>query len=122
MVSMRNVAGEILGAQAAMEYALEHGMKEITIYHDYNGLAEWCVGGWKTNKSGTKAYKETYLEVSKHVNIRFVKVKGHSNVFYNDVVDALAKQALGIEDGIKKNIAEHIEKIKELRSDDCAKE
>ena len=114
MASMRNVAGEIIGSQAAMEYALAAGMKEISIYHDYNGLAAWCIGGWKTNKEGTKAYKEKYLEVSQTVKINFVKVKGHSNVFYNDVVDALAKQALGITNGIKKDIAAHIEKIKEL--------
>ena len=112
MVSMRNVAGEILGSQAAMEYALKNGMKEITIYHDYQGISSWCIDGWKTNRSGTKAYKERYQEIVKTVNIKFVKVKGHSNVFYNDGVDALAKQALGIESGIKKNIAEHIENIK----------
>lgn len=112
MVSMRNVAGEILGAQAAMEYAYKHNMKRITIYHDYQGISSWCLGEWKTNKSGTRLYKERYDEISKYVDINFVKVKGHSNVFYNDVVDTLAKQALGIDNGIKKSIAEHIEKIK----------
>lgn len=112
IISMRNVAGEILGSQSAMEYALEHGMKEITIYHDYQGISSWPKGEWKCNKEGTKNYKEKYQEISKYVNIDFVKIKGHSNTFYNDVVDALAKNALGIESGIKKNIAEHIESIR----------
>lgn len=112
MASMRNVAGEILGATAAMEYALKNKIEHILIYHDYEGIAQWPVGTWKTNKEGTKAYREKYLEISKHIDIKFVKVKGHSNTFYNDVVDGLAKQAIGINSGIKKTIAEHIENIK----------
>ena len=113
MATMRNVAGEIMGATAAMKYALTKNWKEITIFHDYNGISEWCTGGWKTNKDGTKEYKETYLRIKKDVDVKFVKVKGHSNDFYNDVVDGLAKLALGIESGIKKSTQEHIKKIRE---------
>ena len=112
MATMRNVAGEVLGATAAMEYAKNKGWTTLTIYYDYMGIEEWCIGGWRTNKEGTKAYKEKYLEIKNDVDIKFVKVKGHSNVFYNDVVDALAKLALNIESGIKKSILEHIDKCK----------
>ena len=97
LASMRNVAGEIKGAKAAMEYAMEHGMKELTIYHDYEGIAKWPLGLWKANKEGTIAYKSYYDKISQSVNIKFVKVKGHSGDKYNDVADRLAKQALGIE-------------------------
>ena len=97
LASMRNVAGEIKGAEAAMQYALDHGIKEIAIYHDYEGIARWCLGEWKTNKEGTKAYKAFYDKASQQVKIRFVKVTGHSNNKYNDMADELAKQALGIE-------------------------
>ena len=113
MATMRNVAGEIMGATAAMKYALTKNWKEITIFHDYNGISEWCTGGWKTNKDGTREYKETYQRIRRDVNVKFVKVKGHSNNFYNDVVDGLAKLALGIENGIKKSTLEHIKNIKE---------
>lgn len=113
MATMRNVAGEIMGATAAMKYALTKNWKEITIFHDYNGISEWCTGGWKTNKDGTKEYKETYLRIKKDVDVKFVKVKGHSNDFYNDVVDGLAKLALGIESGIKKSTLDHINEIRE---------
>ena len=41
LASMRNVAGEIKGAEAAMKYALENGYKSIAIYHDYEGIARW---------------------------------------------------------------------------------
>ena len=95
LASMHNVAGEIKGAEYAMQFALDHGCKKIYIYHDYEGIARWCLGEWKTNKEGTKADREFYLKVSKKVEIYFVKVKGHSNDKYNDLADELAKQALG---------------------------
>ena len=34
LASMRNVAGEIKGAEAAMQYALDRGIPRIAIYHD----------------------------------------------------------------------------------------
>ena len=96
LVAMHNVAGEIMGARAAMEYALSHNIPEITIYHDYEGIAKWCLGDWKTNKEGTKAYKAFYDEISAKVSIHFQKVAGHSGDKYNDMADKLAKEALGI--------------------------
>ncbi|MCR4833912.1 MAG: ribonuclease H family protein [Butyrivibrio sp.] len=96
LASMRNVAGEIKGAQAAMAYAVEEGLKEITIYYDYAGIAFWCLGDWKANKEGTIAYKEYYDSIKELVKVNFVKVKGHSGDKYNDMADALAKEALGI--------------------------
>ena len=96
LAAMRNVAGEIKGAEAAMRYALENGYRDITIYHDYEGIAKWCQGLWKTNKEGTKEYKRIYDEISTHLHIEFVKVKGHSGDIYNDMADELAKKAAGI--------------------------
>lgn len=94
--SMHNVAGEIKGAEAAMQYALDNGIPKIAIYHDYEGIAKWCLGMWKTNKEGTKAYKAFYEEASRKIEIKFVKVTGHSGDKYNDMADKLAKEALGI--------------------------
>lgn len=96
LAKMRNVAGEIMGARAAMEYALQQGITSLTIYHDYEGIAKWCLNEWKTNKEGTRQYKEFYDSIKDKVSIRFVKVKGHSNDKYNDLADRLAKDALGI--------------------------
>lgn len=96
LAAMRNVAGEIKGAQAAMQYALDHGIKNLTIYYDYEGIAKWCLGEWKTNKQGTKAYKAFYEQAKQKVSISFVKVKAHSANHYNDMADALAKQAIGM--------------------------
>ena len=97
LATMNNVAGELKGSEAAMQYALDHGIKEITIVYDYEGIAKWCLGEWKTNKEGTKAYKAFYDSIKDRVKVNFVKVKGHSNDKYNDMVDVLAKRAVGIE-------------------------
>lgn len=97
LAQMRNVAGEIKGAEAAMRFAHEHKIKHLIIYHDYEGIAKWCNGAWKANKEGTKAYQEYYRSIAEHVQITFRKVKGHSGDKYNDMADALAKKALGID-------------------------
>lgn len=96
LAQMRNVAGEIKGSEAAMQYALDHKIPSIIIYHDYQGIASWCNGDWKANKPGTIAYRDFYREASGKIKIQFRKVKGHSNDKYNDMVDQLAKEALGI--------------------------
>lgn len=99
LATMHNVAGEIKGAEAAMQYALDHKLSEINIFHDYEGIAKWCLGQWKANKDGTKAYKNFFNEASKSVRIQFSKVTGHSHDKYNDMADKLAKKALGLEKG-----------------------
>ena len=96
MASMRNVAGEIYGSMAAMKYAVEHNIKNLSIYYDYMGIAKWCTGEWKTNKPGTIAYKKYYDKIKRKVNITFYKVKGHSGDKYNNLVDKLAKKACDI--------------------------
>lgn len=95
--SMWNVAGEIMGACAAMQYALDNDIPAITIFHDYEGVAKWPLGEWKTKKEGTKAYVDFYKTASATVKIYFKKVTGHSGDKYNDMADKLARKALGLE-------------------------
>ncbi len=96
MASMRNVAGEILGSMAAVEKALELGLKELTIFYDYMGIEMWATGGWKRNKSGTIAYHDFMQYVKGQIQITFVKVQGHSGIEGNEEADKLAKEAVGI--------------------------
>ena len=96
LAQMHNVAGEIKGSEAAMQYALDHNIPEIVIYHDYEGIAKWCTGAWKANKAGPQGYQSFYQDAIKKIKVHFVKVKGHSNDKYNDMADQLAKKALGI--------------------------
>lgn len=95
LAKMNNVAGEITAAMIAMEYALKGGYTAITIYHDYKGVADWCTGEWKATKPGTKAYKDFYNNVTKKIDVKFVKVAGHSGNKYNDLADELARDAIG---------------------------
>lgn len=97
MASMRNVAGEIYGSLAAMEYAIHNGAKSLTIYYDYMGIEKWATGEWKTNKPGTTTYKQMYDRAIAQINIKFEKVKGHSGDKYNDLADLLAKEACGVD-------------------------
>ncbi|MBQ9935787.1 MAG: ribonuclease H family protein [Lachnospiraceae bacterium] len=97
MASMRNVAGEVLGSQAAMEKAIELGLEELTIYYDYAGIEMWALGGWKRNKTGTIAYYDYVNNIRHKIALYFVKVKGHSGIDGNEEADRLAKKAVGIE-------------------------
>lgn len=96
MALMRNVSGEILGSQCAMQYCIDNNIKSVQIHYDYEGVAKWCLGEWKTNKDGTKAYKAFYDSIKDKLDVHFVKVKSHSGDKYNDVADYLAKKALGL--------------------------
>ena len=96
LASMRNVAGEVKGAEAAMRYAVEQGFHKLYIYHDYEGIAKWCQGAWKTNKEGTKAYKAYFDSIRDKLQVVFVKVAAHTGDKYNEMADKLAKEALGI--------------------------
>lgn len=94
--TMRNVAGEILGAMKAVEYGIENKKEEISIAYDYFGIEMWAKGTWKRNKKMTQAYHEYMKSQMEKIKINFVKIKGHSNNIGNDLADELAKKALGI--------------------------
>ncbi len=96
MAAMRNVAGEIEGAMAAMRFCVEHGIKSLLLHYDYEGVEKWCTGAWKCNKKGTIAYKAYYDTIKNDLQVVFHHVKGHSGVEGNERVDKLAKSALGL--------------------------
>lgn len=95
-VSMRNVAGEIRGAQFIMQYCIDNNIKSVDLYYDYEGIEKWCTGAWKANKYGTQLYNQFYRKICDKLTVNFIKVRGHSGDTYNDLADSLAKEALGI--------------------------
>lgn len=96
LAAMHNVAGEIMGALTVIDYCIAQGIPALEIHHDYEGVAKWALGQWKANKPGTIAYAAACRKASEKLQLRFVKVKGHSGDKYNDLADRLAKEALGL--------------------------
>lgn len=96
LVSMRNIAGEILGARLAVEKALELGLSEITIFYDYLGIENWVTGKYEAKKEGTKRYRDFMRQASEKIDIKFKKVRGHIGIAGNEEADKLAKKAVGI--------------------------
>ena len=94
--SMRSVAGEIMGARAAIEYAIKNNKKRLIIRYDYDGIANWPLGKWSASKEATKSYVKFVREAVQKVQITFEKIKAHSGDKYNDYADKLAKQALAL--------------------------
>lgn len=92
-ITMRNVAGEILGAMKAIEWAVQNKYEKVIVYHDYEGIARWALGEWKANLIGTKNYVDFIKNYRKLIRIEFRKVVAHSGNYYNEQADSLARQA-----------------------------
>jgi ribonuclease HI len=59
---------------------------------------KWRSNGWKNSKKEPVENKELWVElldlVERFRNIKFIKVKGHSGVEYNELADALANKGM----------------------------
>lgn len=91
--SMRNVAGEVMGAMKAITFAKENGYRNLVLYFDYQGIESWALGTWKRNNPLTEGYHDFFQTMKKDLNVKFRKVKGHSGDRFNDRADELAKSA-----------------------------
>ena len=92
-------SGEILGACRAVELAVQYGLHSLSIFHDYQGISSWATGEWKCNKEKTKAYRKFMQDAEKKIRLEFVKVPAHSGIYFNELADRLAKEAVGIQAG-----------------------
>ena len=87
----RNVAGEIMAVLKAIAWCQDEQIRDLTIYHDYEGLASWATGAWETKTPFTRAYKDTIRNSG--LRFHWVKVKAHSGVEENEIVDKMAREA-----------------------------
>ncbi len=92
----RNVAGELLATMTAIKYAAEHSYKNLTVYHDYEGIEKWYNGKWKAQSFVAVSYVEFVRRYSSLVCVSFVKVEAHTGNTLNEAADRLAKEALGL--------------------------
>lgn len=88
------IAGEVFGALHAIQWAIQNNFKKIILHYDYVGIKHWALGEWRTNKPVSIDYAEAYQKLAPQIEVEFVKVKAHSGVKYNEMVDQIAKDAL----------------------------
>lgn len=93
-ISLQNIAGELLGAINAVDWAWKNGFNKIAIFHDYEGLAKWANGEWSANQPFSQFYYRFIQDKKDFIQIEFVKVSGHSNNKYNDRADLLARSSI----------------------------
>ena len=91
---LHNVAGELEAAKFVMWYAVDKKIKEITLFYDYQGIESWATGDGQANLPYTQDYVRFYNKIKTVVKVNFVKVKAHTGVELNEVVDKLAKDAI----------------------------
>ena len=94
--SSRNVAGEIKGAAFIINYCVKNNINTLHIFYDYEGIENWYKGIWKANSVIASSYVSYVDTIKDKINVVFHKVKSHTNNYYNDYADKLAKEALGI--------------------------
>lgn len=87
--SQHQIAGEIQGIIATIEWANQNHVTEIEIFFDYAGLEKWAIGEWKTNNALTAKY-QAYMQ-NCTVKVIWSKVKGHSGDRWNSRADELAR-------------------------------
>lgn len=87
----RNVAGEIQAVLQALEWCRARDIAAAEIHFDYQGLASWVDGTWKTRTSFTQAYAERVRALG--MTLTWHKVQAHSGEPHNELVDHLAREA-----------------------------
>ena len=91
---LRNVAGEMLGAMHAVDWAVREGYASIEIRYDYEGIENWATGAWQAHNPYTAGYAQYMRKKREKIAISFWKVRAHTGHYYNEEVDKLAKAAL----------------------------
>lgn len=93
-LAIRNVAGEMLGAMHAVQWAAGNGYDSLTICYDYEGIEKWATGVWRAKNPLTQKYAEYMRNSARRVRVSFRKVRAHTGDYYNEQVDNLARNAL----------------------------
>lgn len=98
--ALRNVSGEMLGAMYALRWGIKNGFSKMEIRFDYEGIEKWVTGAWRSKTELTRKYAESMRQWQGQIALEFTKVPAHSNVFFNELADELAKDAVANKDGI----------------------
>lgn len=97
-VVSRQIPGEVFGAVAAIEKAIELNVKHLVIFYDYNGIGHWATDGkrWKAESAIARKYVECYDSLSEKIKVNFYHVKGHDEIEGNELADQMARESVGL--------------------------
>ena len=96
-LAKRNIAGELMGALLAIQWAIENGIKQLYVCHDYVGVGKWATGEFKARDQLAQMYKQQVdLCIRSGMELKFIKVDAHTGHVFNERADWLAKEELGI--------------------------
>lgn len=90
----QQVGGELKAAMAGLLWAKKAGLKEVTICHDYTGVADWADGSWKPKKELPKKYVSFLQTTVNDLSITFEKIPAHAGDPFNELADKLAKKGV----------------------------
>lgn len=115
MNKMNNVSGELIGSAAAIGKAVSLGLSKLRLFYDYTGIVLWPNGSWKIKDYNVthdpkdqwlQQYIEFIHECQQKIQIEFRHTKGHTGIVGNELVDRLAKRAVGLgSEKIERDIA-----------------
>lgn len=93
LLSQRNVAGEMVAAMKAVQWAAHRGYRVVELRYDYSGVGGWPTGRQRVSGDNIYAglYRDWMQKMMKAMDIRFVQIPGHSGDWYNEKADELAK-------------------------------
>ena len=94
IIDLCNVGAECEAVKFAVHKTIEKHMSKITIFYDYEGILKWLTYEWTAQKKYTEEYVNIMTKFSKEIVIGFVKVKSHIGIYYNELADKLATNAL----------------------------
>lgn len=93
---LRNIAGEIMAAMKAVQFALRYGLTDIELRYDYAGVGEWPAGRFTTeNNEYYEKYADWMRRMGERLNITYTQIPGHSGDYYNEMADVLARKGCG---------------------------
>ena len=92
----------MLGAMYAVKFAMLNGFSGVEIRYDYQGIEKWVTGEWRARTELTGKYAASMRQWGQSIKLRFTKVAAHTNIYYNELADKLAKTGLKKGNGIPK--------------------
>lgn len=97
LIPQKNVAGEMVAAMKAVQWAGLHGFKAVELRYDYAGVGNWPLGIQRVSGGNTYAayYRDWMQKMGKVIEIQYVQIPGHSGDWYNEKADELARKGCG---------------------------